>query len=501
MSLTLNNSKDITCDSLYLLDSSNVLQNILTLIGSGGSGGSGITTLTGTLPLGVTSVSATNKNLTIDLSAYSTTSSINTLLAGKQNTLTAGTGIVFTGSTINTSAITNATATLPLTVTQTPNTIALATLFKPSTVTVSTGLLGLSNDTLGTLSLSLTGLESRTALKLTDGTTVRDLTSNTSGSLLWNSNTLMIESAVKTLIATSVTASSTSGLNSAGNNTTGAVALSLNTSFTHPSLRLSDGASGYKTISADSSALKFEGGALSTTAALATEVATLNTSINGKQNTVTGLTQTNSGASLITTLASRELHVDAYTAAGSVAQSEMRWKYDTGLGSMMFANVVYWGWIPQSGQIFRMYNAQSAISLEVSATSNTTTIHGTFVNSSDERLKTDIQQADYTQCQQLFDNVEVKTYKRNDTETELTRLGFIAQDIQQHSSNEWENLVRSFLFEQEDKTQVERLGLDYSRLTCVLWGVCKNQQKQITDLTARVTALETQPVKKTKKAS
>ena len=88
MSLTLNNSKDIICDSLYLIYQNN-LENILDVISSSGGGG-GITTLTATLPLSVTNVSATNKNLTIDLSSYSTSTAINTLLASKQDTLTAG---------------------------------------------------------------------------------------------------------------------------------------------------------------------------------------------------------------------------------------------------------------------------------------------------------------------------------------------------------------------------------------------------------------------------
>ena len=86
MSLSLNNSKDITCDALYLLDSSNTLQNVLDLIAnSGGGGGSGITTLTGGGGAGVTGT-ATSKNITIDLTAYWTTTYINSLLSGKIST-------------------------------------------------------------------------------------------------------------------------------------------------------------------------------------------------------------------------------------------------------------------------------------------------------------------------------------------------------------------------------------------------------------------------------
>ena len=53
MSLTLNNSKDVICEKLFILDTNDVLQNVLDLIANGGSGGGGgggaggITTLTG----------------------------------------------------------------------------------------------------------------------------------------------------------------------------------------------------------------------------------------------------------------------------------------------------------------------------------------------------------------------------------------------------------------------------------------------------------------------
>ena len=34
------------------------------------------------------------------------------------------------------------------------------------------------------------------------------------------------------------------------------------------------------------------------------------------------------------------------------------------------------------------------------------------------------------------------------------------------------------------------LGLDYARLTCLLWAVCKNQKAELAALTARVVTLE-----------
>jgi hypothetical protein len=106
--------------------------------------------------------------------------------------------------------------------------------------------------------------------------------------------------------------------------------------------------------------------------------------------------------------------------------------------------------------------------------------------------------ADYEKCQALFDAVDVKSYRRIDTETDQSRIGFIAQDIQTNAAPEWQNIVRPFLFEHEDKTREEMLGVDYARLTCVLWGVLKVQQTRIDDLTSRISALE-KNVKKNKR--
>ena len=85
MSFHFNNSRDIICDSLFLLDTNNDLQNVLDLInaGGGGSGGSsGITTLTGS-GAAIVSGTSSSKNIQVDLSMYSSTNTMTTLLAGK----------------------------------------------------------------------------------------------------------------------------------------------------------------------------------------------------------------------------------------------------------------------------------------------------------------------------------------------------------------------------------------------------------------------------------
>jgi hypothetical protein len=75
-----------------------------------------------------------------------------------------------------------------------------------------------------------------------------------------------------------------------------------------------------------------------------------------------------------------------------------------------------------------------------------------------------------------LENVDVKTYNRTDIPGE--RIGFIAQDIQEHLPPEFANILGRQYGEDEPL-----LNLSYDRLVCVLWGACKA-------LTARVEALE-----------
>ena len=88
----------------------------------------------------------------------------------------------------------------------------------------------------------------------------------------------------------------------------------------------------------------------------------------------------------------------------------------------------------------------------------------------------------------IFEKVSVKTYKRNDFETDKTRIGFIAQDFDHILPIEFQNIVSRSPWSQKNDSQEqddteELLGLDYARITCVLWNVVKK-------LTQRVTALE-----------
>ena len=67
------------------------------------------------------------------------------------------------------------------------------------------------------------------------------------------------------------------------------------------------------------------------------------------------------------------------------------------------------------------------------------------------------------------------------------RVGFKAQEIQEHLPEE--NKISNLVFMDYSRSQ-PLLALEYSRLVTVLWCQCKEQQKQLQELTARVASLE-----------
>ena len=110
----------------------------------------------------------------------------------------------------------------------------------------------------------------------------------------------------------------------------------------------------------------------------------------------------------------------------------------------------------------------------------------------DEKLNTDIANLDYEACQRVFDKVDAKTYRRIDYETDKTRCGFIAQEVEGVLPESMQNIIGKYRYKPDaEAEEMEYVGIDYSRLSSViLWGVCKIQQQQLANLSARVVALE-----------
>ena len=106
-----------------------------------------------------------------------------------------------------------------------------------------------------------------------------------------------------------------------------------------------------------------------------------------------------------------------------------------------------------------------------------------FTSTSDRSIKENIQDANLDTIQGVFDAIEVKQYERIDVPGK--RLGYIANDFKAVLPEEYGNIVQM-----EYSTGNPLLSLDYSKVGCLLWGVCKNQQATLAALTARVAALE-----------
>ena len=223
------------------------MTDILTLLGGGG--GSGVTSAN-------TPLSISGSTMSIDLAAYATSSAVNTLLAKYRLTsqlfdgFTVGAGLVAvkSGATLSlgltgsesrttlvladsqgnlrnlsssltgtlvwntqavalssdlTNKIDTLTVTAPIAISATGASRAISTLWKPTTVSVGTGLFALASDANGTPNLSLTGTESRTALKIADSNAVvRDLTSTTAGILTWAGASMSTQAYVDNGLAT-----------------------------------------------------------------------------------------------------------------------------------------------------------------------------------------------------------------------------------------------------------------------------------------------------------
>ena len=126
-----------------------------------------------------------------------------------------------------------------------------------------------------------------------------------------------------------------------------------------------------------------------------------------------------------------------------------------------------------------------------------------FPTSSDESIKAGIAKTNYQEIQTIFDSIDAKTYTRNDG-VEGSRIGFVAQDFDNMISpdSKFQNIVhkiskggqstgatgaagevKDIVEEAEPENYI--LGLDYSRICALLWGVCKNQEMRINALEAK----------------
>ena len=179
MSLSLNNSKDIICDRIWFLYQNNLesLEDVITSMGGGGS--SGETALTGSGSAIVTG-SGLSRNISVDLTAYSTTTYIDSLLSGKISTTHESYKV---GSNNVDSCVYNST-------------MGTMTLENSSgaTAVLSVDLGGnLNKGADGVITIPILDAWDYTTLKIKcSGETVRNPTSSLAGDFVWNTSQLTI---------------------------------------------------------------------------------------------------------------------------------------------------------------------------------------------------------------------------------------------------------------------------------------------------------------------
>ena len=114
------------------------------------------------------------------------------------------------------------------------------------------------------------------------------------------------------------------------------------------------------------------------------------------------------------------------------------------------------------------------------------TVYGTFQDLSDAGLKDEQREVHAETALGVLRSVPVKTYRRSDLPGQPSRLGFIAQEVEAAVPPEWTNLVGEAPSDEGEPLK----GLDYARLTAVLWSVCQSLDARCQSLDARLKKLE-----------
>ena len=97
-----------------------------------------------------------------------------------------------------------------------------------------------------------------------------------------------------------------------------------------------------------------------------------------------------------------------------------------------------------------------------------------LVQTSDQRLKENVQNISLDECVRIIKTVHPKTYNRIDMEGKPPRIGYIAQ----HLDNELKDNFRCIMGADQDE-HGPLLGLDYSRMVVILHGALLNALNRI----------------------
>ena len=131
-------------------------------------------------------------------------------------------------------------------------------------------------------------------------------------------------------------------------------------------------------------------------------------------------------------------------------------------------------------EYFRFNHANQRCDYFVNINSNSNITCVDLVETSDKRLKDNILDVD-EDCSEIVKKVNVKTYNLKSDDKKKNHIGFIAQEIKAILPEKFEAVVN------EDS---EYMGINYGKMSAILWKCCQEQQSKIEHLEARLFELE-----------
>jgi hypothetical protein len=375
------------------------------------------------------------------------------------------------------------------------NSITLDTLWKPSTVTVGTGIQAVASDANGTLQLDLTGTESRSQLKLIDSqNVVRSLVPSVTGALTWNGSALVDLTYLSNSYATSTSMNTSLATkqNTLTNysETTGTATTIVQTfdDATPISIHVTWGSGAYTNVQNSHQQISIPvyhhfGSLGSGTVYMTVELkaGTCNEAVFSINDSTAWV----------------QVHENKFSNLSTSVWTTFSWQFPIPSNGKINFHI---GYIPTGSSLtqapgtvllknLHLYKstASATISSQLGCSGDlicSRTITATsFASTSDEAIKENVQDASIEDCMEIFQHVDVKTYNRKDVAGQ--RIGFVAQDIQQYLPPEFANVLGM-----QYGGDMPLLSLSYDRLVCVLWAVCKSQEQRISALDGRLTSLE-----------
>ena len=117
-------------------------------------------------------------------------------------------------------------------------------------------------------------------------------------------------------------------------------------------------------------------------------------------------------------------------------------------------------------------NTQFKFNVNVSSGYNITCVD--LIETSDRRLKENIEDVD-EECSEIVKKIKVKTYNLKSDDKKRNHIGFVAQEVDEILPEKFEAVVN---------TDSEFMGINYGKMSAILWKCCQEQQSKIEHLEA-----------------